>query len=261
MMKDTHLLPPNARQPRAVTSHPEGTGPSRQTRRATPVPPGPGCRVWHATRPQPHRLLLPPCALVRAPPLRPCDGSVTRTRGASPWRPRVRFLAVTGERNTPRGSGRLHPALRPPLQTQDPTRKPRRATPSLARPRETPHHAPRRVQSEQGTCSPPLLRHCPCHRPRSRDPEPPTPGSPGSGKPEDTERGRASGHSEEQQGPGGLRRTPNGRPRPTEGGPSLPPGVRGAQPPHPRVRGTHSLPGPGVRGAHPPVLEFRGRNP
>lgn len=202
MMKDTHLLPPNARQPRAVTSHPEGTGPSRQTRRATPVPPGPGCRVWHATRPQPHRLLLPPCALVRAPPLRPCDGPVTRTRGASPWRPRVRFLAVTGERNTPRGSGRLHPALRPPLQTQDPTRKPRRATPSLARPRETPHHAPRRVQSEQGTCSPPLLRHCPCHRPRSRDPEPPTPGSPGSGKPEDTERGRASGHSQEQQGPG-----------------------------------------------------------
>lgn len=101
MMKDTHLLPPNARQPRAVTSHPEGTGPSRQTRRATPVPPGPGCRVWHATRPQPHRLLLPPCALVRAPPLRPCDGPVTRTRRASPWRPRVRFLAVTGERNTP----------------------------------------------------------------------------------------------------------------------------------------------------------------
>lgn len=31
MMKDMHLLPPNARQPRAVTSHPEGTGPSRQT--------------------------------------------------------------------------------------------------------------------------------------------------------------------------------------------------------------------------------------
>lgn len=116
----------------------------------------------------------------------------------------------------PRGSGQLQVALPPPLPTQDPCRSASACNAPLTTPHETPRHGSRLVQPEQGTCSPPLLRRCPCHCPHSGDPEPPTPGSPGLVKPEDTEHGiRAQlGAAGTRRG---LRQTPDRRPQPTEG--------------------------------------------